>query len=225
MIDIAMDGPMIDGTWYNYQTGDQFTVRDSFFQDGQLMIQATDGRMFDYNTIQNYVKGSNQSNPNQPTPSTPQPQKPQSLPNEVESLLEDYMIEEDKTMLVSPQRPQTTTPTPQPTLSEDEIIINRILSRVQEPIVHTNTIWSNFPIKQFDMLIDMMGVDVESIAKYFVNKIDFDELKKTLAEEISHYILRNMKINTLTPQESSLEPTNPTKASTKKTTPKTSKKK
>ena len=223
MVDIVMDGPMIDGTWYNNQTGDRFTVRDSFFQDGQLMIQATDGRMFDYNTIQNYVRSDNQSSPN-----TIQYQKNTSTsPNEVENLLEDYMIEEDKTMLVSPQKPQPTTPTPQPTLSEDEIIINRILSRVQEPIVHTNIDWTKFPIKQFDMLIDMMGVDIESIAKYFVNKIDFDELKKTLTEEISHYILRNMEIDTLTPQESSQESiksTNPIKTPTKKATSKTSKK-
>ena len=223
MIDMTMDGPMIDGTWYNHQTGDRFTVRDSFFQDGQLMIQATDGRMFDYNTIQNYVKSDNQSFPN-----TPQPQKnTPTLPNEVKSLLEDdYMIEEDKAILNTSQNPQPTTPTPQPTLSEDEIIINRILSRVQEPIVHTNIDWTKFPTKQFDMLIDMMGVDVENIAKYFVNKIDFDELKKTLTEEIGHYILRNMQADTLTPQESSLESTkstNPTKTPTKKTS-KTSKK-
>ena len=25
------EGPIIDGTWYNPQTGDSFTVRDSFF--------------------------------------------------------------------------------------------------------------------------------------------------------------------------------------------------
>lgn len=203
MVDIAMDGPMIDGTWYNTQTGDHFTVRDSFFQDGQLMIQATDGRMFDYNTIQNYVRSNNPIPHNQPTQ---QPKTP--IPNEVQDLLEDdsYLLEEDKSLITAPQKPQTlawkpqtTTPTSQPTLSEDEIIINRILSRVEKPTVAYNTTWLKFPHKQLEMLIDMMGVEVSEIAKYFTNKISLEEIRKTLQSQIERDIKNALSMTSLEP--------------------------
>lgn len=203
MVDIAMDGPMIDGTWYNTQTGDHFTVRDSFFQDGQLIIQATDGRMFDYNTIQNYVKSNTPLQHNQPTQ---QPETP--IPNEVQDLLEDdsYLLEEDKSLITAPQKPQTlawkpqtTTPTSQPTLSEDEIIINRILSRVEKPMIIYNTAWKKFPHKQLEMLIDMMGVEISEIAKYFTNKISLEEIRKTLQSQIERDIKNTLSMTSLEP--------------------------
>ena len=203
MIDIAMDGPMIDGTWYNAQTGDHFTVRDSFFQDGQLMIQATDGRMFDYNTIQNYVKSNTPLQRNQPTQQSETP-----IPNEVQDLLEDdsYLLEEDKSLITAPQKPQTlawspqsTTPTSQPTINEDEIIINRILSRVEKPIVAYNTVWKKFPHKQLEMLIDMMGVEISEIARYFTNKISLEEIRKTLQSQIERDIKNTLSMTSLEP--------------------------
>ena len=203
MVDIAMDGPMIDGTWYNTQTGDHFTVRDSFFQDGQLIIQATDGRMFDYNTIQNYVRSNNPIPHNQPTQ---QPETP--IPNEVQDLLEDdsYLLEEDKSLITAPQKPQTlawspqtTTSISQSTLSEDEIIINRILSRVEKPIVAYNTVWKKFPNKQLEMLIDMMGVEISEIAKYFTNKISLEEIRKTLQSQIERDIKNALSMTSLEP--------------------------
>ena len=196
MIDIAMDGPMIDGTWYNTQTGDHFTVRDSFFQDGQLIIQATDGRMFDYNTIQNYVRSNAPLQRSQPTQ---QPETP--VPTEVQDLIEDdsYLLEEDKNLVTTPQRPQTTAPISQPTLSEDEIIINRILSRVEKPIVAYNTVWKRFPNKQLEMLIDMMGVEISEIAKYFTNKISLEEIRKTLQSQIERDIKNTLSMTSLEP--------------------------
>ena len=50
------EGPIMEGTWYNPQTGDSFTVRNSFFEDNQYIVQTTDGRVLGYNQIQNYVK-------------------------------------------------------------------------------------------------------------------------------------------------------------------------
>lgn len=196
MIDIAMDGPMIDGTWYNTQTGDHFTVRDSFFQDGQLIIQATDGRMFDYNTIQNYVRSNAPLQRSQPTQ---QPETP--VPTEVQDLIEDdsYLLEEDKNLVTTPQRPQTTAPISQPTLSEDEIIINRILSRVEKPTVAYNTAWTKFPHKQLEMLIDMMGVEVSEIAKYFTNKIDLEKIRESLQSQIERDIKNKLSTMNLEP--------------------------
>ena len=51
----GMEGPIMDGTWYNTQTGDSFTVRNSFFEDNQYIVQTTDGRILRYDQIQNYI--------------------------------------------------------------------------------------------------------------------------------------------------------------------------
>ena len=51
--DMLFDGPMIEGTWFNPDTGDRFTVRDSFFEDNNYTVLTTDGRTLNYNQIQN----------------------------------------------------------------------------------------------------------------------------------------------------------------------------
>lgn len=190
MVDIAMDGPVIEGTWYNAQTGDSFTVRDSFFQDSQLIIQATDGRMFDYNTIQNYVKSSSPI-PKQPSKSQAQ----RSIPKEVSGIIEPDILDDDLALINGAATNVPTTPTPQPSLSEDEIIINRILSRVQEPTTTHNIDWIKFPHKQLEMLIDMMGVEVSDVAKYFVNKIDLEAIKETLQKQIESDIIKHLNLS------------------------------
>lgn len=50
------DGPIMVGTWVNYNNGDYFTVKDTFIQDNQLIIQTTDNRMLNYDFIKNYYK-------------------------------------------------------------------------------------------------------------------------------------------------------------------------
>ena len=50
------EGPVMQGTWYNPNTGDAFTVRDSFFEDNQYVVTTTDGRYLSYNQIQNYIQ-------------------------------------------------------------------------------------------------------------------------------------------------------------------------
>ena len=48
----GMEGPNMEGTWYNPQTGDSFTVRNSFFQDNQYLVQTTDGRVLTYEQLE-----------------------------------------------------------------------------------------------------------------------------------------------------------------------------
>ena len=40
------EGPVMQGTWYNPNTGDAFTVRDSFFEDNQYVVTTTDDAYF-----------------------------------------------------------------------------------------------------------------------------------------------------------------------------------
>lgn len=181
-------GPMIDGTWYNPQTGDSFTVRDSFFQDNQLMIQATDGRMFDYNTIQNYIKSDK--------PITiPQQKKTTELPKEILDEIEDVLPEDRELLQGRPNlynsatpRPELKLPESQPELSEDERFIKRLLSRCTTPEIDVDVVWKNVPKKQLEMLRDYMGIDTELIANYYISSLDVESVRKQLAEKIAEYI-------------------------------------
>ena len=49
-------GPLMSGYWVDPRTGDSFTVKDSFFEDGQYIITTMDGRKLSYDIIQNYVQ-------------------------------------------------------------------------------------------------------------------------------------------------------------------------
>ena len=51
---IMMDGPSIEGVWQNPKTGDFFTVRDSYMEDDDFIIIATDGRRFNYKMLNDY---------------------------------------------------------------------------------------------------------------------------------------------------------------------------
>ena len=72
--------PMMSGTWYNPQTGDSFTVADAFFQDNQYLVKTVDGRILDYNIIQNYIKSD------KPIP-TQKKSVNEQLPKEVSNIL------------------------------------------------------------------------------------------------------------------------------------------
>jgi hypothetical protein len=50
------DAPTMDGHWYNPGSEDNFTVKDTFFEDGQYKVLTTDGRLLGYDQIQYYVK-------------------------------------------------------------------------------------------------------------------------------------------------------------------------
>lgn len=197
-IEFSMDGPMIDGTWYNPQTGDSFTVRDSYFQDGQLLVQATDGRMFDYNILQAYVK-SDKPVPKQ-SATKKQPAKP--LPKEIENELEgeDFgMLPEDEAMINGQAKVDdgiVHAPAPSPALafsrtaakSDDEKMVERVLQRASAPRFTYNIKWDKFPARQMEMLVDFMGIDPELVINYYISKIDVNEIK----EELGNLILKHI---------------------------------
>ena len=57
--------PMLDGTWYDPKTGNSITVRDTLFEDNNLVIVTTDGRRIPYSQMERYVK-SDKPIPKQP---------------------------------------------------------------------------------------------------------------------------------------------------------------
>ena len=207
-INFSMDGPMMTGTWYNPNTKDSFTVRDTFFENNQLLVSTTDGRMLDYNMIQNYVQcdAKDISTMKQQPPLN----KSEDIPAEVMSILEsptpqDPSILEDDMALISGHT--TTYPTHSlgtlnnPVLksgigqSEDQRLVERVLSRQQQPSISCNINWTKFPQKQMDVLMDMMGVDLEDICDFYISKIDLNDIRESIKKDIKTYIETAMGYN------------------------------
>lgn len=206
------DGPILNGHWYNPKTGDSFTVRDTFFEDNNLICMTTDGRRLDYNMIQNYIQSD------KPFPKQTQPVKPNipdSILSEVMPVnnqaerplnnnagpltgMDTSLMTEDDIALITGQAPKVQAnfvdPTKAPTQAiapvqkdEDVLLIERLLKRASKPSVACYVKWANFPEKQFEML-DMMAVDPEKIIEYFLQSIDLQALREEVKYGIEKYI-------------------------------------
>lgn len=196
-------GPIMSGHWYNPKTGDSFTVKDTYFEDNNMIVMTTDGRRLDYNIIQNYIKTD------KPMPAKKLEQKhtvrpvKDDIPDEVKNILADAESELDN-LIGSNGNISSDKPTndleriiPKQNLykqevDEDSLFINRILKRATEPSFKFNITWNNFPNEQLHML-DMMAVPVEKIIDFYISKINLEEVRKEIAESIEKYI--NNKVN------------------------------
>lgn len=199
------EGPMLEGHWYNPKTGDSFTVRDTFFEDNNLIVMTTDGRRMNYDMISRYVKTD------KPMPKQmPEPRKqeiPQSVLNQVlpvtdnaplnqpikKNNYDDLLTPEDRALLGEDAdslvvEGGSSVQKPAPTVEdEDTMLIRRILKKATAPSVDCKITWKNFPAKQFDML-DMMAVETEKIADYYLSSIDIATLREIVKKSIYDYI-------------------------------------
>lgn len=208
------EGPILSGHWYNPSTGDSFTVRDTYFEDNNLYVITTDGRRMNYDMISKYVQSD------KPIPKQTQPAQNQNniLPPELASQIlnptntvssdsnnSEFGILEDDMALISGQankekaitRDKFNINAVQQLQQEDEdtMLIRRILSRSQEPKITCSVEWSKFPNKQLEML-EMMGVDLDKIADYYIKKIDLQVIKDKIKKDISKYIQDVLVIDT-----------------------------
>ena len=105
----GMEGPNMEGTWYNPHTGDSFTVRNSFFEDNQFIVQTEDGRILKYEQIQEYIKSDKPINIQTPV-------QAETLPAEVTSILESSydsnILADDLAMISGNSLGNLHTPTP-----------------------------------------------------------------------------------------------------------------
>lgn len=196
------EGPILTGNWYNPKTGDSFTVRDTYFEDNNFYVITTDGRRMDYNLMSQYIQSD------KPIPKMEE-QKPQThqIPQEVLSQMEsnvgdEFMTDEDRALIngttgelqVSQVNIQQPTSIQHKTIvtqgkgeDEDTMLIRRVLKRATLPSIDCRITWKNFPIKQFDML-DMMAVDTNKIADYYLSNINLEEIREIVKKGILEYI-------------------------------------
>ena len=70
---------------------------------------------------------------------------------------------------------------------EDTMLVRRVLKRAAEPRIKFTIEWEDFPIRQIDML-DLMAVDLDKIADYYLSKIDLHDIEKAYKQAICDYI-------------------------------------
>lgn len=221
----GMDGPNMEGTWCNPQTGDSFTVRNSFFEDSQYIVQTTDGRILNYNQIQNYVKSDKPIE----MPKL-EPKKSNDLPAEVADLLaDDYSDLEAEAMdLIAPkplgnlaqptQSHSVNTYTPQKSM--DLMVIEKALNKCSLPNLQVGIEWDNFPTTEAKFLVNVMDVTVDNIIAYYLDKVDVEAtttmIREVLKSHIEAQLLESEKGIELTNESVPSEPVAPKEAELKK---------
>lgn len=174
-------GPLMDGTWYNPSTNDSFTVKDSFFEDGQYIVTTTDGRMLGYDMIQNYIKTDKPI-----TVNTANDNIPNEVINEIDdSIFIDDDIYDNKQTLGNLNQVNYSIATPTTT---NEGIIEKALSKANKPQVAASIKWTDFPKKHIEMLNEIMGIDTKEIVEWYTKQLDTTEIAIAIHNSLVSYI-------------------------------------
>lgn len=210
------EGPVMQGTWYNPNTGDAFTVRDSFFEDNQYVVTTTDGRYLKYNQIQNYVQ-TDMKLEDLKKRNIENQKKEEALPAEVANLIENFDSVDPYAEMMSPddlmignakpislgnlgdnrqlndyvQTSYTVGPvmqTPSPA-TMNEAIIEKALKNAPKPEIKVDIFWDVYPEKQIEMLKDVMDISEDEIIMWYLDNIDMMEVVDALKTAIRYRIL------------------------------------
>lgn len=178
-------GPLMEGTWYNPTTDDSFTVKDSFFEDGQYIVTTTDGRMLGYDMIQNYIKSDKPIFANVENNNIPK--------DVIDELDEEIFIDDDIYGVTQPptlgniNKPLSYS-TKDESPSFNVSIIKKALDKYTRPQVDCNIVWDNFPKKEIQMLNEIMEIDTKEIVDWYVNQLDTTEIAIAIHNSIVSYI-------------------------------------
>lgn len=235
------EGPMMEGTWYNTRTGDSFTVRDSFFEDNQFIVTTTDGRYLKYEQIQDYIKSDKPIEMKKPE------SKHEDLPAEVADLIgdnyDDMIMADDLAMiqgqptnslgnLNKPNPMQVVQSTPvQANTNYD--IISKALSKRTLPDFQVGIDWLACPVKEMNMLIDLMDVQEQEIVDWYLSQVDVQTTTLMIKEVIKDYLMKQLhpevtedtKVVAMIPQPQDMHTVATIEKPVKKSTKKASKKK
>ena len=200
-INFGMEGPQVNGWWYNPKTGDRFNALDTYFEDNNLLIKTADGRLLNYNQIQNYVHVEDpKSIPSKPsaTASTTDDVPPEVLA-EIEGDKDpgDGLLIPDDNIYGRPTKqqpgelgniyngPEPQSPSP---AVQDFAIIDRALSGKDNPVVTGDIEWKGFPKREIEMLVEVMQIPEQEIIQYYINSISLDSLRDMVSQSIERYI-------------------------------------
>lgn len=155
---------VMEGDWYNPSTGHKFTVRSTYMDGDNFMVQTTDGQLLDYNMFKDYI------------------QAPKDL--DVSTLKPNLGNIGDVDPMIMSMIETPTIQTPPPTIeSEDMRLIERVMKKVSKPKVKVVVDWK-LPTKQLDTLIDILGVEMDDIITYLSKSLTMDDVRASYKEAI-----------------------------------------
>lgn len=208
-ITFGSDGPMMEGTWYNTKTGDSFTVRNTFFEDNQYIVQTTDGRILKYDQIQDYIKSDKPIIMEKKT-------QTDNLPPEVVDLVAGDMSEDDYNMIYGKQslgninNPQSqiynTTPIVTHSVSSNYDIIGKALTKRNLPDFQIGVNWDKCPISEINMLMDLMDVSEDEIISWYLSQVDIENTTIMIREVIKDYLYKMLHEESVQPITQKEEP-------------------
>lgn len=206
---IDQSSAFVSGTWMNPATGHKFTVKDCVFENGELLIISTDGQHISGRMFADYVQDTGKDASGQAVPSlgnlSKRPETPpvivgdipwegESLDGPYNELIEDTSIQDDGTAslreeandLLHPKK-KLISAAPRPSIDPDMEMVTRVLRKHDLPTIETLK-W-NKPTKQIETLTDILGIDMETIAEYYVNRINPEELVSMVKEYLRKELL------------------------------------
>ena len=181
------EGPIMSGTWYHPATGDKFTVADTFFEDNQLLVRTTDGRLLNYNIIQNYIQQNSNGQESSMLDSNAnfnRQSNQSSTPKEVLDLIEPIQTQQD--IMFEPIGNLYTQPSQVvENVNNNQTIVNKALSKTELPELKIDLSWNKYPEREIEMLKDIMEIPVEDIIAWYVSKFDINAIKSMIEESIN----------------------------------------
>lgn len=205
---IDQSSAFVSGTWMNPTTGHKFTVKDCVFENGELLIISTDGQHISGRMFADYVQDTGKDASGQAVPSlgnlSKRPETPPvivgDIPWEGESEIpygepiEDASIQDEANELLQggPTEPRRFNlallegVTHKP-MNMDLEMVTRVLRKHDLPTIETLK-W-NKPTKQIETLTDILGIDMETIVEYYVNRINPEELVSMVKEYLRKELL------------------------------------
>ena len=226
-INFGMDGPQVTGWWVNPKTGDKFNAIDTFFEDNNLLIKTADGRLLNYNQIQNYIQTDNPDSFNKPQSksSSTNDDIPASIlaeladPSSTGASIEDILIPDDDIYgtpkSTKNQMFEDVAQTAQSNTIKDFDIINRALNNKTYPDIYGDIEWKNFPKREIEMLVDVMQISEESIVAYYINSISIEEIQKQITKCVEDYVKQQLHLTKENIENKTKSPTS-VKPTTKK---------
>ena len=216
---IDQSSAFVSGTWMNPSTGHKFTVKDCIFENGELLIISTDGQHISGRMFADYVRDMGKDANGQPirdaggptvpslgnlsTPVSTPPVIVGNLPVTEESLespeddasqndgmtLQDEANELLQGNVTEPRRfdPNLLEGVVHKPVNMDLEMVTRVLRK--HPLPTIETLKWNKPVKQIETLTDILGIDMETIVEYYVNRINPEELVAMVKEYLTSELL------------------------------------
>lgn len=207
------NGPTMEGVWVNPHTGDSFKVRDTFFEDNNLIVITVDGRKLDYAAISNYIQSSESiedlkamqmaklsrdSKTQLDIPNIPELDMDDDTQQSNSLLLDDDMsliysdreVSETQNTTLNTQRKNYPVHTQQ---STDPVILKLFskISSKQKPKIKVSVEWeeSNFPVDIWNMLTKYMDISEDTVRKALLDEfISIEDIRLDVMVGLSKVI-------------------------------------